>query len=89
VDHAVGESAFPEIARHRSSDFIPEGLTAFSVNRVIAENRERARFGRDQDEYSVPVACFEHFEPGKLSPSGGNGIGNRPALNDDAEFARG
>ena len=89
--HAVNDArrkfGLAKIAGHGVGQLPPECISAFLMNRFIADDGKFMRTRRNKNQYSVPFARFVHSQAHELYLGRGDGIVNVFGADADADFA--
>jgi hypothetical protein len=66
LDQRVGELLVLKMRPHVFRDSLPEHVTAFLVDRFVANNSELVRARRHENQHRITLARFVHIEAMKL-----------------------
>jgi len=89
IDDGVGEVFLAKMFAHLIDQPLPQFFFAFLVDRLVADNREFVRAGRDKDQNGISLGCLLHPESVKSFFRRRNRVGIQlAALNENSDLAR-
>jgi hypothetical protein len=89
-DQRLTEIVILEMRSHSLHNALPEFVSAFLVNRFVADNGEFMNTRRHKNEHTITLTRFVHTKPLKLFPRGNERIAVQlPALDQNANFTGG